>query len=68
MLAHSDAIMAERLLRIETIASIDGISAEDASGIFNILKAGSKNPQYDANGAREAYRYGYYGLVKFKRI
>ena len=51
-------------VRIETIASIDGISAEDASGIFGILKAGSKNSQYDAIGAREAYRYGYYGLTE----
>lgn len=54
----------EDSVRIETIASIDGISAEDASGIFNILKAGSKNSQYDAIGAREAYRYGYYGLTE----
>jgi hypothetical protein len=54
----------EDSVRIETIASIDGISAEDASGIFGILKAGSKNSQYDAIGAREAYRYGYYGLTE----
>lgn len=48
---------------IETIARIDGISAEDANYIFNALKAApGARADFAARGAEEAYRYGYYGF------
>ena len=57
------ALDPEDSVRIETIANVEGMSAEDASTIYSILKtAGGKSAQMDALGAKEAYQYGYYGL------
>ena len=50
-------------VRIETIASIDGISAEDANFILNTLKVSpGTSAQMDSLGAKEAYKYGFYGF------
>ena len=52
-------------VRIETIASIDGITAADADFILNALRTStSASAQMDALGAKEAYKYGFYGLSK----
>ena len=48
---------------IETIASIEGISSEDANFILSTLKAAPGiSAQMDSLGAKEAYKYGYYGF------
>ena len=48
---------------IETIASIDGISAEDANFILNTLKVSpGASAQMNSLGAKEAYKYGFYGF------
>lgn len=50
-------------VRIETIAGIEGISSEDANFILGALKATpGASAQMDALGAKEAYKYGYYGF------
>ena len=50
-------------VRIETIASIDGISAADANFILNTLKTSTNaSAQMDSLGAKEAYKYGFYGF------
>ena len=50
-------------VRIETIASIEGISATDASFVFNTLRENTgASAQMDALGAKEAYKYGFYGF------
>ena len=50
-------------VRIETIASIDGISTEDANFILNTLRTGTNaSAQMDALGAKEVYKYGFYGF------
>ena len=50
-------------VRIETIASINGISAADADFVLNALRASTNaSAQMDALGAKEAYKYGFYGL------
>ena len=50
-------------VRIENIASIDGISAMDANFILNTLRTDPNVPaQMAALGAKEAYKYGYYGF------
>ena len=50
-------------MRIETIASIDGISTEDANFVLNTLRANTNaSAQMDALGAKEAYKYGFYGF------
>ena len=52
-------------VRIETIANIDGISANDANFILNVLRTNTNSSaQMDALGAKEAYTYGYYGFSK----
>lgn len=52
-------------VRIETIASIDGISATDANFVFKTLKENTgASAQMDALGAKDAYRYGFYGFSK----
>lgn len=52
-------------VRIETIASIDGISATDANFIFKTLRENTgASAQMDALGAKDAYRYGFYGFSK----
>ena len=49
---------------IETIAGIDGISVEDANFLYNTLKAApGAIAQVSALGAKEVYRYGYYGMT-----
>lgn len=47
-------------LIIKIVTDIDGISAQDASDIFKILKAVDSDPAASSLGAMEAYRYGYY--------
>ena len=47
--------------RIETIAKIDGISREDANFILATLRT-APTSRFDALGAEEAYRYGFYGV------
>ena len=51
---------------IETIASIEGISAEDANFILNTLRTTPGTAmvasQMSSLGAKEAYKYGYYGF------
>ena len=50
-------------VRIETIAKLDNISAADANFILNTLKSNTNaSAQVDSLGAREAYKYGYYGF------
>ena len=50
-------------IRIETIASIDGISVEDANFVLNTLRTSTNaSAQMDSLGAKEAYRYGFYGF------
>ena len=50
-------------VRIETIASIDGISMEDANFILNTLRTSTNaSAQMDSLGAKEAYKYGFYGF------
>ena len=50
-------------VRIETIASIDGISVEDANFVLNTLRTSpNASAQMDALGAREIYKYGFYGF------
>lgn len=50
-------------VRIDTIAKLDGISAADANFILNTLKTNtSTSAQMDSLGARESYKYGYYGF------
>ena len=50
-------------VRIETIAKLDGISAQDANFILNTLRTNtSTTAQMDSLGAREAYKYGFYGF------
>ena len=50
-------------VRIETIASIDGISTEDANFILNTLRVSpGRSAQVDSLGAKEAYKYGFYGF------
>ena len=50
-------------VRIETIAKIGGISANDANFILGTLKATpGASAQIDALGAKEAYQYGFYGI------
>ena len=50
-------------VRIETIAKIGGISANDANYILATLKATpGASAQIDALGAKEAYQYGFYGI------
>ena len=50
-------------VRIDTIAKLDGISAADANFILNTLRTNtSTSAQMDSLGAREAYKYGYYGF------
>ena len=50
---------------IETIASIAGISAADANFILNTLRTNpGASAQMASLGAKEAYKYGYYGFSK----
>ena len=50
-------------VRIETIASIDGISTEDANFVLNTLRTTTNaSAQMDSLGAKEVYRYGFYGF------
>lgn len=50
-------------VRIENIASIDGISAEDANFILGTLRTSTgASAQTDSLGAKEAYKYGLYGF------
>ena len=50
-------------VRIDTIAKLDGISAADANFILNTLRTSTNaSAQMDSLGAREAYKYGYYGF------
>ena len=50
-------------VRIETIASIDGISTTDANFILNTLRVSpGTSAQMNALGAKEAYKYGFYGF------
>ena len=50
-------------VRIDTISSIDGISTEDANFILNTLRTSPNvSAQMDSLGAKEAYKYGYYGF------
>ena len=50
-------------VRIETIAKLEGISATDANFILNTLRTNtSASAQMDSLGAREAYKYGFYGF------
>ena len=50
-------------VRIETIASIEGISATDATFVLNTLRSNTgASAQMDALGAKEAYKYGFYGF------
>lgn len=52
-------------VRIETIAGIDGISTQDANFILSTLKVNpGANAQVDSLGAKEAYKYGYFGFSK----
>ena len=52
-------------VRIETIASIDGISATDANFILKTLRENNgASAQMDSLGAKDAYRYGFYGFSK----
>ena len=49
-------------VRIETVAGIDGITAEDANFILQTLRTNAGvSAQADALGAKEAYTYGYFG-------
>ena len=50
-------------VQIATIAQIDGISVDDANNVLGVLKADpGVNPQWGALGAKEVYRYGFYGM------
>ena len=50
-------------VRIETIASIEGISSEDANFILGTLRTNTgASAQFSALGAKEAYKYGYFGF------
>ena len=50
-------------VRIETIASIDGISTEDANFILNTLRTNTgASAQMDSLGAKEVFKYGFYGF------
>ena len=50
-------------IRIDTITSIDGISDEDANFVLNTLRSVTgASAQIDSLGAKEAYKYGFYGL------
>lgn len=50
-------------VRIETIAQLENISAADANFILNTLRTNtSTTAQMDSLGAREAYKYGFYGF------
>ena len=50
-------------VRIETIASIEGISSTDANLILNTLRTSTNaSAQMDSLGAKEAYKYGFYGF------
>ena len=50
-------------VRIETIAKLDNISAADANFILNTLRTNTNaSAQVDSLGAREAYKYGFYGF------
>ena len=50
-------------VRIETIASIEGISATDANFILNTLRTSTNaSAQMDSLGAKEAYKYGFFGF------
>lgn len=50
-------------VRIDTIASIDGITSEDANFVLNTLRESTgTTAQMDSLGAKEAYRYGFYGF------
>ena len=50
-------------VRIETIAKLDGISPADANFILNTLRTNTNaSAQMDSLGAREAYKYGFYGF------
>ena len=50
-------------VRIETIASIDGISTEDANFVLNTLRTNTgASAQMDSLGAKEVYKYGFYGF------
>ena len=50
-------------VRIENIASIEGISAADANFILNTLRTSTNaSAQMDSLGAKEAYKYGFYGF------
>ena len=50
-------------VRIETIASIDGISVEDANFVLNTLRTSTNaSAQMDALGAKETFKYGFYGF------
>ena len=52
-------------VRIETIASIDGITSTDANFILKTLRENTgASAQMDALGAKDAYRYGFYGFSK----
>ena len=52
-------------VRIETIASIDGISSTDANFILKTLRENTgASAQMDSLGAKDAYRYGFYGFSK----
>ena len=52
-------------VRIETIASIDGITSTDANFILKTLRENTgASAQMDALGAKDAYKYGFYGFSK----
>ena len=52
-------------VRIETIASIDGITANDANFVLKTLRENTgASAQMDALGAKDAFKYGFYGFSK----
>ena len=52
-------------VRIETIASIDGITVNDANFVLKTLRENTgASAQMDALGAKDAFKYGFYGFSK----
>lgn len=50
-------------VRIETIAQLEGISATDANFVLNTLRSNTgASAQMDSLGAKEVWKYGYYGF------
>ena len=52
-------------VRIETISQLENISPADANFILNTLRTNTgTSAQMDSLGAREAYKYGFYGFAQ----